>query len=293
MNPRHAVHRVPPQTKPCGSLSIEIRNNDSKLQLFDANGVRPRRHSRKSSHQDRITEIKASFPYDVALTEVRLSPDSRHIQFVGKPSTVLALRDSLLTPADVEIVSYYERSRKRKILNAFYFANEDPPANIHWALSRYDHFYACDTNTWTFAGIGRVSATTILHGRFGPVTSDFSGGDYELAYVSVAENVVGNPELCALSHLVARVESELSRPPRKKIGIIVDTELGRLKHINARRISICDQDYLPAGYELVYASDSSGTTEYFPNQMIRECDTNSTRVLEEFQSERNLTRVSN
>lgn len=289
--PTHVVQRIPVGIKPCRFFLMEIMNNDSALQLFYGDSVAPQRRSRKHSHQPRTTEIKVTFPCDVILKEVRLALDGASIEFIGRPVSVLALQDSALVPSEVELVSYYERKVKRKVLNAFYFTDEQPPASIHHALARFDHFYACDTNTWTFLGGERISACVVLHGRIGAITSDHSSASYELAHVKMGENISGNPELSAVRDLVALVQSSQSLMPAKPIGIIIDSELGELKCINARTRPVFDDFYLPMGFEMVHATDASGTTEYFTNLMIRACDSLSTEALCAYQVEHGLIRV--
>ncbi|MFJ4088458.1 hypothetical protein [Pseudomonas psychrophila] len=66
----------------------------------------------------------------------------------------------------------------------------------------------------------------------------------------------------------------------KRIGVIVDTELGLLPDINARKIPYYEKYILPANMTLIYAS--SDKPELFVNQMIKHCDVMAELGIAEF-----------
>lgn len=291
MKTQKANEQSPLVSQLCRSASIEIRDELTRLALFPLKESLPRRHPGKQTRIERVLEIRVVFDRDVVLTEVTVSADKREVHFIGRPSSIVVVRDSVLIPMDVEFQSYYLRGRKRKVLNAFFFNGKSPPTTVAHALARYERIYACDTNTWTFERVGKVSATTVLMGRCGEITDECSVGLYELNHEYVKEGVVGNPELEALKDLVTRIQSTLIGKPARPIAIVTDTELGKMKGINARLMPLCGDFFLPEEFELVYATDASGAAEFLPNQMIRECDHNSVKVLREIQTRNNFSRV--
>jgi len=277
MSQKYFEHNFPVGIQPARYWLIEIKDNDSDLILYNPDSLQPLKRKKQPGRKDRVTEIKVSFRTDVIIRKVKLSLDSKSILFFGSPSVFLC--DTVINPAEIEINNYYERDKKRKILNAFYFQNESPPANIHWVLARYEQFYAIDTNTENYMNVGMVSVTTVLIGKWQQATTDYSMGECRLLYVDIAENVKGNPEFYALHKLMLRVQEELPPSYAGKIGFIVDSELDKIKDLNYRRLPLYDDFYIPIGFELIHATDASGSQEYYPNKMIRECENNSKRVL--------------
>jgi hypothetical protein len=60
------------------------------------------------------------------------------------------------------------------------------------------------------------------------------------------------------------------------VGIIVDSELNRLTEF---RQPLIEGFFLPANFELLYASAERGTEEYIANAAIANCDRIATRLL--------------
>lgn len=64
----------------------------------------------------------------------------------------------------------------------------------------------------------------------------------------------------------------------KNIPIIVDSDLDKLPLYNSRELPIIDGYYLSERFSLVYAS-ADGGSEYFPNKLIRICDKQAIKAL--------------
>lgn len=189
------------------------------------------------------------------------------------------------------MICYYDRKNKRKVINAMFFNNASPPANTNVALGRYDHFYACDVNTWMFEGVGKASIRAVIPGELRELTTAYWKAERTQAATHITENVEGNPELSAARQLIEEIRSELIRMPFKPIGIILDSELGMLKEINARRRPLMNDFFLRDGFAIIYASDATGSTEFFANLLIRMCDTAATDFLRTYQKENALIRI--
>lgn len=92
-------------------------------------------------------------------------------------------------------------------------------------------------------------------------------------------------------HVLILKIQESNPKPLGQIGIIVDSELGKIKNINFRRAPLIDDFYLPPNFELIFASDNSGKEEYFSNKLIAACEANSKRMLEEIERDNRLVRT--
>lgn len=64
----------------------------------------------------------------------------------------------------------------------------------------------------------------------------------------------------------------------REYGVIVDSDLGEIPHINSREISLFDDFYLPKNMSLIYASADVGK-ENFMNKLIKETDRHAALTL--------------
>ena len=71
-------------------------------------------------------------------------------------------------------------------------------------------------------------------------------------------------------------------PADKKVGIIVDSELGLLSLYNNQDEPIVDDWYLPGNYQLLYAT--ADKSDDWCNKLIRICDKTATTRLNEMQN---------
>jgi len=132
--------------------------------------------------------------------------------------------------------------------------------------------------------------TTVMRGKVEASTTNYSHFSTETVFQDYRLNVEGNPEVSAWHQLMLIAQRFEQEPSKKRIGFIVDSELGKIRDINYRKIPLIDNYYLPKNFELMYATDASGSEEYIPNRLIRYCDSNSKKVLANIQRDNNLTR---
>lgn len=89
------------------------------------------------------------------------------------------------------------------------------------------------------------------------------------AYLIVDPGPTVNPEPLGWHLNISRLTT-IPALSSKRIGVIVDSELGRLPAINARKTPYYGEHMLPVNMTLIYAS--SDKPEIFVNQMIKHCD---------------------
>ncbi|MYN17866.1 hypothetical protein GTP81_13985 [Rugamonas sp. FT107W] len=289
MKNRHMVHRVPSDTAPAQYFKFELSGVQSSMKSFDEGKIGPRKNQ-KNRKKERFTEVNMTFSYPVKIDQMRWTMDGKSIEIIGAPSSLLLLPQSSIIPQDVEVITYYSRENSRKVIGAFYFRNEIPPSTIHRALERFDYFYAIDTNTVNFSGFGAVSVTTAMRGTSSDIGNGYGNFSAEIIYQDIGKDILGNPEVSAWYNLILRL-LQYQDLVGKRIGIIVDSDLGKIKDINYRNSPLIDDFFLPANYELVFATDAAGIEEYFTNRLIRECDKSSKLALEEFEMRNGLSRT--
>ncbi len=270
-------------------ITFDISDVKSTISLLNSTtfGIEKKKNSKKET---RHTQINVTFRQPMYFSRACLTMDGRSIQIYGRPASILDLPDSLLSPSEVEVLTFYEGKEKRRIINAFYFEDASPPATVHRLLERYNHLFAIDTNTVKFNDIGTISFTTVYKGLLKDLGGAYGQSSGETVFQDYRLNVPDNPEVSAWRVLISRIQ-ESNPKLLGRIGIIVDSELGKLKDINFRRAPLIDDFYLPPNFELIFASDKSGKEEYFSNKLIAACEANSKRMLEEIQRDNRLVRV--
>ena len=176
--------------------------------------------------------------------------------------------------ASVRIVRSYERaSGKEKIVISTPFNSLEAPLSASQALkSQFNVFIAIDTNKKVIDG--RTICATFAYGvdayRNNEVIRPLCG----FLFFDVEANV--NPEKIGW-HLALRGVNAKYFQSNKKLGVVVDSALEEHQEINSRKIGYYEDNYLPDFASLIYASD--GSADDLPNQMIRLCDAQSTKVL--------------
>lgn len=147
-----------------------------------------------------------------------------------------------------------------------------------WILN-FDYIFAIDTNSHPFIiNDFYCSATMVYYGKPNQ-TNEYSGVLNCIPYMIIDwyhdEGVKMEP--IAWSETIKVLQTKI--PSNKKVGIVVDSELGNLKGYNNRSIPVTEQWYLPDNYTLMYAT--ADVTDDWCNQMIRICDKSATKRLRE------------
>lgn len=143
-------------------------------------------------------------------------------------------------------------------------------------LLAYDQIFVVDTNTRKL-GNHKVSVTGVLHAYV-----EEQGKQHVLMYspLTLLEfwGVDVSPELLGwYALLTALMESD--QYSGQKIGLIVDSELGKLDEMNAGREPMLGDFYLPDNCKLIYASADRGTN--IVNQLMKTCDQFSSDKLQQ------------
>jgi len=148
---------------------------------------------------------------------------------------------------------------------------------------KYDYLIAVDTNTITKPSRTQGCRVSVCASAAIPEQLSCLRGDLVshpvAGYLILDPGPAVNPELLGWHLNIVRLAAApwLSS---KRIGVIVDTELGLLPDINARKIPYYGSYKLPANMTLIYAS--SDKPETFINQMLRHCDDMAEKGIEEF-----------
>lgn len=145
----------------------------------------------------------------------------------------------------------------------------------------FHYLMAADTNTLNDIYQGyRVSACCIY-----VVKQPLQSLSSDISYEHHASYLILNTEHQAKSepigwHLAITRSIVPQFLQTNRIGMIVDSELGKHLEINAGKEPYYDTNYLPPTMQFIYASSDKSAT--LANDMIRSCDTGAKMLLNEF-----------
>ena len=150
---------------------------------------------------------------------------------------------------------------------------------------------AVDTNYRDISGVGKICATTGIETRFNKVTGDAFHVQSCNKRQKITIDPPGNPEIFGIGMMMHHFFETNPNLSSKNVGIITDTELGLLKSINQRKIPFYQDMMLPEKTTLFYATSESGSAEFMANKLIRICDKESKKYLNNY-IENNIQHIS-
>lgn len=182
--------------------------------------------------------------------------------------------------------SYMRDSGKEKIITSAQSKNSEVSLNpLTFLKQNFDHLVAVDTNRIS-SSQGDIAVAVAYY--VPNILSEYDGKIpfCPLACYAMLNVYPGlNPEILGWNLVIQnRLASETAR--RRRIGLIVDSELGRLGQFNTRALPYIGSEFLPTHVQLLYATDAA--TDTIQNQMLRYChnaaDSAKLAVVEKLQS---------
>jgi hypothetical protein len=182
----------------------------------------------------------------------------------------------------------YDRPKGPKVLSRIPQAHpavsfDTPPA----LLRNFDFLCAVDTNDREIQGkrvcvVGIYTFKRVLIPAAAGAKEDWQGDvPFCLEYINIRSDL--KPEnfgwLAAYEHLLKFSVTDGT----KRIGMVVDSDLGNLKAYNNRELPVDGPDFLPPNVTVIYASADAGK-ENIINQALSIADSVSTQVLDALQS---------
>lgn len=275
------VHKFPSNMPPGEALSVTI--GGIKKGLLDSNSLIIKPHKQpKQERQARSTLIEMEFGQRVIVQELRVDLTTAEISVVGYLHSTVFLYPQLLLPRRSTLTTYYERKDKKKILHAYFQGPGHAFASIDRVFELYDRVYCVDTNTKVARNGSLIAVTTAI-----TVTSKKIGDSaIHISSDNTIELVVtdpppGNPEVHGIWMMLVHTWKNHPQLLQGKLAIITDTDLGKIKAWNERAEPFYDGHRLPDGVDIFYASADAGSEEFLPNQLMKTCDSLSTRKLRE------------
>lgn len=204
-----------------------------------------------------------------------------HVDPITGIASILELDPSTLRSE----ISYQKQNGKDKVIYSapvIGFSALDE-SHLDQLKKQFDYLIAVDTNT-----IGKpertqgcrvsVCASSAIVQALDALPAEVQSQPVA-AYLILDPGPTVNPEPLGWHLNISRLTT-IPALSSKRVGIIVDSELGLLPDINARKIPYYGEHMLPGNMTLIYAS--SDKPEIFVNQMLKHCDAMAERGIAEF-----------
>jgi hypothetical protein len=180
--------------------------------------------------------------------------------------------------------AYIRESGKLKVINQVQTSGARIDLNPNVAIGLFDWLFAIDTNTRECDGsVVSISCSVLADVSLASPTSRRGRmcQDWAAKVVPQPAFVFRNPqinsELIGWRELINRIQKSSAVASGSKVGIVVDSELGKIPSLNRRESPVLGDHHLPDGFELLYASSDVGA-EFPHNKLLRICDRIGSRV---------------
>ncbi|MEL7894460.1 hypothetical protein [Vreelandella neptunia] len=271
------------------TIRVTIGNVEKKVITFSEENLYPDKIPKQHDRLARHTEIELKFPYKIKAIKLFLDLGSRIVFVYGKRDTAIVIRPEILKPCEAHVITYYNKKKKKKVLNACFFGAGNPVTDIHRAMTECEVVIAVDTNSREVPGVGKVAATTAIEAYFNEVTGEACHMRTGPIRQSIMINPTGNPEIHGISKMMHHFFEKNPQIGDRLVGIITDSELDLLKGRNLRVAPFFENNLLPENTTLFYATSDSGSTECMANKLIRMCDNKSEEYLNQYINQKHST----
>lgn len=173
---------------------------------------------------------------------------------------------------------YYNGERKQRIVAKATNLDFVTDQVGSWP-ENFDFIFAMDTNTHPHKLDGFLcSAAAIYYGDIQRIS------DYERNMICKPFMVIDwyhseetKIETVTWMEVIEKLQEAI--PNDKKVGIVIDSELGNLEGYNNRTTPIFEQWFLPENYTFMYAT--ADASDEWCNKMIKQCDKTASQRLKE------------
>lgn len=176
--------------------------------------------------------------------------------------------------------SYQRQSGKEKyVTQSPSIGNSAHVNQMQNIQSNYRLIAGMDTNDYDYQGC-RISVSSSFLSDSATKKKSFSAQLLPAFIISeVREDL--NPEVVGWHLFFKHILPMLEVNSERRLGFVVDSELGKHQSINNREFPYYQEFYLPENVGLIYASSDTGTGA--PNQLVRACDRASRELFGQIQ----------
>lgn len=280
-NKKYSVLAKLPEIK-SGTITISINRDDKNLVIFNNEKLInvASKVSKSKPSEKRYEEVIVKFSDTTVVTHLGTTKDGSVLDFIGRQHPLVPKLE-YIKPTNVELIAYYKKEQKIKVLYRYQLSDAYAPGNIHWAMNAWSKFFAIDTNTRVIDGV-KVSITSVVKGVINGTHNGTGVYKFDTYYDEVNTNVNGNPETLAICKLISKLLKESDFDPSAKIGIITDSEMDLLDAYNSKTRCLLPDIfpglYLPDNFYIMYAAADRARDTYMPNKLMAICDTTASNA---------------
>lgn len=175
----------------------------------------------------------------------------------------------------------YEGANKRRITTEIKTNPDDHSFCFNLKLNRYKHIVAIDTNSFTYKSSIINEEVQMGVGIALALIEDDKGKRVEAINVPFVTSAnCQKPENENWIQLIELLRASCKCSDPRKVGIVVDSDLGNIDAYNKQDKPIYGNYYLPNDYELIFASDKVNDNIF--NRMISESHKLSKQLIPTF-----------
>lgn len=252
--------------EPADFIQLEIPGDGRALSLVGTatGSITPPRQKRSPTTHVRLTRIRLEFSSKHVFDYVLTPQDGGTIQAISRGVEVL--------PDRAVIESLYRKGlhgQHIKVLNRIVLRDQRPCVNLHATLESFNGLFSTDTNTFRHSE-GGVWITAICKGEVKRLDTDSAlvRWSHLRTFVTAATDRSDLAEKIgwqlAIEYLLSSGEADDSGLK----ALVVDAHLSNLEAFSSRSIPLLGEEYLPASWQLIYATSDAGTQEFLPNAML-------------------------
>jgi hypothetical protein len=217
-------------------------------------------------------------------------PRTTVIQFdYGVPTTInklqvsesgimsLQLNGKAKQPVAAHLETTYERVGKHpKVIHHTPLDPAAPGVNPNLVLERFDLLLAIDTNTVSNLD-GSISLAVVVKCEYHDLGENRLA-HWEPVHAIEFHNITGKAENIAWRTVIENIAATPHFDALASIGVVIDSDFGRIAGFNSRSVPIESDFYLPPKFELLYATADAGS-EYVANRMLARANQVSRAIL--------------
>lgn len=193
---------------------------------------------------------------------------------------IVTLRDKNGVPytqSGIEMTKTYTGEKKTRVITKATELKTGSNNVAEW-LKNFDVVYAADTNTKPIHnGKRNYSIGSVYKGEIRQ-TSENGGEICCKRYAAFAWVWSGDRKIENETWVRAMRKIQAEELDNKRIGFVIDSDLGNYEAYNNRTMPLLNEFYLPENFTLLYAS--SDYSDEWTNQMIKLCDKSASADLE-------------
>lgn len=281
-NDQILLERFPSDMKPAQIVEVTLSGVVSKM--LNAEGLALVLPKKQKNHvkNERFSTIQIDFGEKVKIHSLYANLTSSEITCIGQPnSPIILISHTHLHSARATLKTYYKRKGKDKILHAYFNIPGRHYLNIGKALSTYDQIFCIDTNSAQTKDGRRVAVTTAIIGKPTTLADSAVWIGETTEYQSVAYDPPGNPEIHGIWMCFCHIYKNRPDLLKDRIALITDTEYNKITAWQNRTDAFFDDQKLPEGIDIFYATSDAGIEEFLPNKLIKMCDRLNDKKLQE------------